>query len=260
MYFDPGTPYTPFGMLPWSETDTVGLKLDKDGGTWVTTTLPECGASQIERKADLKLTQEGSLEGKLKVTYTGLEAMYLRFGERNEDEAARKKLLEDEVRFAVPAAIEVDLANQPDWSSWEPPLVAEFNLKVPGWVSGAGRRALLPVGIFSAPEKHMFEHSTRVHPLYFHYLSQKVDDVTIELPLDWQVSSLPKGANNDAKALVFTEKIENSSGTLHLQRLMKNGLISLDAKLYPALRQFYESVRTADEQQIILQPASNAAN
>src|SRR5205807_1975161 len=49
-YFDPGAAFTPFGLLPWSETGTAGLKLDKEGGTWVTTTMPEPSASQ-DRKS-----------------------------------------------------------------------------------------------------------------------------------------------------------------------------------------------------------------
>jgi hypothetical protein len=259
VYFDPGTAFAPYGLLPWSETLSPGLKLDRDGGTWITTSMPESGDSQIERKANLKLTQEGSLEGKLKVTYSGLEAMYRRLEQRNEDEAQRKKSLEDDVRYMIPASIEVELANKPDWSSSDPKLVAEFDLKVPGWASGAGRRALMPVGIFGAQEKHTCEHATRVHPMYFHYASEKVDNVTIELPLGWQVSSVPKPQTDDAKLLLYAIKVENNNGTLHVERRMKSELITLEPKFYPTLRKFYESVRTADEEQIVLQPASTAA-
>ena len=254
LYFDPGSAFTPFGMLPWSETGTPGLKLDKDGGTWVTTPNPESSASQIIRKADLALTSEGSLEGKLKVTFTGLEAMWRRVEERNEDEAHRKKLLEDYVKEIIPVGIEVELTNKPDWASSAPTLVAEYSLKVPGWVSGAGKRALMPVGLFGEPEKHMYEHSTRVHPLYFHYMNEKVDDVRIELPLGWQVGSLPQPVTNDAKLLVYTMKAENDKDALHLERHLKCGLTILEQKYYNALRNFYQSVRSADEQQIVLQP------
>jgi len=260
LYFDPGTAFTPYGLLPWAETAATGLKLDKDGGTWVTTSTPDSSASQVERKAILKATQEGSLEGKLTVTYSGLEAQFRRVEERHQDDAQRKKFLEDDVRYSIPVGIDVELTNKPDWGSSAPTLVAEFDLKVAGWMSGAGRRALLPVGLFSAPEKHMCEHATRVHPLYFHYMSQKLDDVTIELPLGWQVSSLPKPETDDAKLLVYTMKVENSNGTLHLERRMKSDLISLDAKYYPALRKFYQTVRTADEQQIVLQPGATAVS
>jgi len=68
-------------MLPWMETATIGLKLDKDGGSWIQTPLPESSVSRVERKADMKLTDDGSLEGKVTVTYTGLEAYALRMEE-----------------------------------------------------------------------------------------------------------------------------------------------------------------------------------
>ena len=35
LYFDPGGAFTPFGLLEWSETGVQGLRLDKDGGTWI---------------------------------------------------------------------------------------------------------------------------------------------------------------------------------------------------------------------------------
>jgi hypothetical protein len=254
MYFDPGSEFTPFGMLPWSETATPGLKLDKDGGTWVNTPNPDSAASQILRKADLKLTSEGSLEGKLTVTFSGLEALWRRVEERHEDEAHHKKFMEDYVKEIVPAGIEVELTNKPDWTSSAPALVAEYSLKVPGWVSGAGKRALLPVGLFSSTEKHMFEHSNRVHPVYFHYMYEKTDDVRIELPLGWQVSSVPQTVKNDAKLIVYTLKVEDEKGTLHLERRLNCNLTILEQKYYVALRNFYQSVRSADEQQIVLQP------
>jgi len=259
VYFDPGSAFTPYGMLPWAETMSSGLKLDKDGGTWITTSIPECGDSRIERKADLKLTQEGSLEGKLKVTYSGLEAASRRVEERNQDDTTRKKLLEDQVKYSVPAAIEVELTNKPDWSTADSNLVAEFDLKVPGWVSGAGSHALLPVGIFGGPEKHLYEHTTRVHPLYFHYMSEKVDDVTIELPLGWKVSNMPKPGDKDARLLVYTMKADEKNGTLHIERRLKNELVILEPKYYPTVRSFYESVRTGDEEQIVLQPMGSGA-
>ena len=259
-YFDPGAAFTPFGLLPWSETGTTGLKLDKEGGTWVTTTMPESSASQVVRKAELNLTLDGSLEGKLTFAFTGLEAQWRRVEERNEDEAHRKKLLEDYVKEIIPTGIDVELTNKPDWASSAPTMVAEYSLKVPGWVAGAGKRALLPVGLFSGPEKHMFEHSTRVHPLYFRYLFEKIDDLRIELPLGWQVSSLPQAQNTDAKVIAYSLEVENDKGALHLERHLKCGLTLLEQKYYPALRNFYQTVRTGDDQQIVLQPGATAAS
>jgi hypothetical protein len=50
VYCDPAAGYAPFGLMTWEETGVAGLRLDKDGGTWVTTPLPESSSSQIIRK------------------------------------------------------------------------------------------------------------------------------------------------------------------------------------------------------------------
>jgi hypothetical protein len=258
-FYDPGTAYTPFGILPWPETGVVGLKLDKDGGEWITTSLPDSTVSNIQRKADLRLTDQGSLEGKLAVTFSGLEALSVRLSQRNSDAAARKKFLEDEVREFIPAVIDVDLTNSSEWSSSAPTLVAEYDLKIPGWAAQAGRRALIPVGIFGAPEKHVFEHAARSHPIYFEFPTARIDDVTIELPLDWKVSSIPPERKDAGKVCAFNTSVENKNGTLHLTRNLDIEALTLETKYYGALRNFFQTVRTGDDQQIVVQPGAAAA-
>jgi len=81
----------------------------------VDTPLPLSVDSQIVRKADFKISDDGSLEGKVAVTYTGLEAATRRQSWRNQDAEARKKYLEDVLKDYVPASIDVELKNQPDW-------------------------------------------------------------------------------------------------------------------------------------------------
>src|SRR5262249_43432862 len=149
----PGTAFTPYGEMPWQTTMAPGLKLTKDGGAWVQAPVAESNESRTERKADLKLDNEGTLQGKLTITYYGSEAQVLRMDQRNEDETSGKNLREAGVREMLPAGVDVELANKPDWKSSSSSLVTEYTLKVPGWVSGAGKRALLPVGLFSAPER-----------------------------------------------------------------------------------------------------------
>ncbi len=256
VYLDPGAKFAPFGLLPWYETDVQGLLLDKDGGQWVLTFLPDSSLAKTERKADLTLSEDGALEGKLTVTYGGLEALELRTDEREEDDAGRKTTLENLVKESIPTGVDVDLINKPDWTSASPTLVAEYHLKVPGWVSGAGRRALMPLGLFGSSEKHVFEHADRVHNLYFRHPYLKSDDISIVLPLGWTVSSVPRSINQDAKAAVYTVKSDDNKGSLHVSRTLKMDLLLLDKDKYGILRQFFQLVRTGDEEQVVLQPHS----
>lgn len=255
VFFDPGAEFTPFGMLPWAETGTKGLKLDKDGGTWVETPVPEAQEAGIRRKAELKLSSDtGELGGRLVVTYTGLEAADRRVEERFADDIEHKKYLEDEVKQAIPIGCEVELANEPDWKNSASPLVAEYMLKVPGWISAAGRRALMPVGLFSAPEKRLFDHANRVHPIYFEFPFQRSDDITIDLPLGWQISSVPQPQKVDAKAIVYGFEAKNEKGTLHMNRTLTVDIVLLQQDKYDTLRKIFQVVRTGDEQQVALQP------
>jgi Domain of Unknown Function with PDB structure (DUF3857) len=259
IFSDPGSAFAPLGLVPWEETGVQGLRLDKDGGTWITTEMPASSVSRIERKANLKATDDGTLEGKLVVTYTGLEAVWRRSEEHQEDEASRKKFLEDQVRQYIPTGIEVELTNTPDWTHPSEALVAEFDLKVPGWVSAAGKRALIQVGLFSSSEKHLFETSDRIHPIYFSFPFRKVDDITIELPMDWKVSSIPAAQKNEGHVISYTMSVQNDKGTLHLERVLDQNIIMMETKYYPPLRAFFQTVRSGDELQIVLQPGSSAA-
>jgi hypothetical protein len=256
LYFDPGTQFTPFGLLPWAETFVRGLKLDKDGGAWIQTPLPDSSASRVSRVADLRMDDRGGLQGKLIVTYTGLEALRRRLEERNEDDADKKKFLEDGVKECVPVVSDVALTNQPDWKSSSDSFVAVFDFKTEGWASPAGRQALIPVGLFGAPEKHLFEHADRVHPVYFEFPTEVRDDITINMPLNWLVKALPVEQNQNSKVIVYTMKVEDQKGTEHISRVLKLDILHLDVKYYGALRNFYQGVKSGDEEQIVVQPGA----
>jgi hypothetical protein len=259
LYFDPGAAFVPYGLLPWPETAAKGMKLDKDGGSWATTTVPDSAESQIQRKADLKLNLEGGLEGKVVLTFTGLEAWSWRLREHLQDDEARKKELEEALQSYIPASAEVELLKQPEWKSSEQPVVAEFQVKIPGWVSGAGKRAMMPVGLFSASEKDLFTHSNRVHPIFFNYPYQKNDDVTVELPEGWSVSTIPNALDKDAKGAEYKLKVDDQKRSVHITRSVRSDLVAVPKDSYEALRVFFSVVRSGDEQQIVLQPGAVAA-
>jgi hypothetical protein len=254
LFLDPGIAFTPYGLLTWSETGVAGLKLDKDGGTWIQTTLPAASESRVERRAKLKLSDGGDLEGTLTITSTGLHAMYHRLEERHADDVERKKYLEDWLKSQIEVGTEVELTNKPEWTSAEAPFVAEFTLKIPGWAADAGRRVVTPAAIFTAEEKGLFQHANRIYPVYFAFPDEKVDDVTVELPPGWQVSSVPPPQDQTGKVVSYSLKVEQSPGALRLTRKVTIDCLLLEQKYYGPLRAFFQLVRTGDGEQVVLQP------
>jgi hypothetical protein len=255
IYCDPGAKFASFGLLPWYETGVQGLRLDKDGGAWIKTPLPESSLSQVMRKAELKAGEDGTVEGKLTVTYTGLEAMEKREDERHEDDQERKKYLEELVKSYISAEADVDLQNHPDWSSSAPELTAEFKIKIPGWISSAGKRLLLPTGFFTATEKGLFEHASRVHPVYFEFPFQKHDEVRIALPDGMSVGNLPAAQKlgGAGAAVSYDLKVENSNKEVLITRSLRLDVLAIPPGQYAALHAFFQHVRLGDDSQIMLQ-------
>ncbi len=256
LYLDPGVAFAPFGLLPWTESGAEGLRLEKEGGTWITTKIPDPALSGIERQAALQLDESGSMEGKVTVTFRGISALVRRIDEFEVDDAGRKKFLEDELKSYIAVSAETELTNVPDWRSSSNTLVTEFQMKIPGWASAAGRRTLLGASVFSGGEKHVFEGANRVHPIFLSYPFTDVDTVTISLPPGWQISNLPQPQNVDVKACTYALTAEIKDGSVHVSRNLMVNLGFVDAKYYPAVRNFFQKVRSGDEQQVLLSSAS----
>ena len=252
-YFDPGSMYVPYGLLPWSETAVQGLKLTKDGGVWLKTTVPSSSASRVERTASLQMDEKGALTGTLAVVFTGLKAQQLRVNARDADVAERKKQLEDEVKGWIPVEVEVSLKNSPDWDSSSDRLQADFELAMRGWATSSGRRAFFALGLFSGQTDHLFESADRVHPVYFKFPWQEKDDIRVRFPLEWSIASVPPVKKLDLKAAAFETAAANDAGVLHIKRDMNVDILLLDVKYYGSLRTFFQELRTSDQQQVLLQ-------
>jgi hypothetical protein len=207
------------------------------------------------RRAVLRI-EAGALEGKVTVTYKGLEASWRRMQMRGEDEAARRKFLEDQVKGVIPTGSEVKLTNSPDWSAADPPLVAEFEISVPGWVTPAGRHSLMPIGLFGAAEKDVFEHAERTQPIYFDFPYLHYDDLDIELPAGWSVQGLPKPRVDDLDKVLYTSMAEVSGQAVHVRRALTLNLMYVGKDSYDTLRRFFETVRTGDEDDVVLSSAA----
>lgn len=251
-YFDPGTPFSPFGMLPWNETKVAGRVLDHDGGYWVVTSMPSSIESRIERKASLELSEQGSLSGRLTITYSGLEALTRRLAERNADRTERKQYLEEQVKDLVPVGIKVELANEPDWSGASTTLVAQFRFNVQGWAMGTGNRMLMPVSLFPGELSHVVSHGMRKYPLYFEYPYQQNDYVSIRLPASMSVESLPGHQGQDIQKLAYSLNAGLSGSVLNLDRQVTVNDVLIASTSFEQFRGFFQSLKSADEEQVVL--------
>ena len=259
-FLDPGTPFAPFGILPWWVTGGRGLLAGKNGGQFIDSPEPTSEQAAVKRQARLQLLEDGTLTGKLAVTFFGLEALEHRLNAYDEDETGKRKLIEDEVKSWLPKDATLEIVNIGSWQNPEDTFRVECKLTLPGLAISTGRRLLLPAGVFQVGGKHPFQSAKRVNPVYFGRPFQEVDEVTIELPQGFSVESMPPGRQEVANWAGLQTRRTAEGSELRLERRLQINRYYFPPQHYALLRSFYDLVRSADEERVVLQksPAASA--
>jgi hypothetical protein len=257
LYLDPGTQFCPFGVIPWEDTSAMGLRMDKNPPDFAATPDPEAGNAGISRRANLKLDSDGSIQGTVEVTFTGQEAMDRRLEERNGDDAAHKKDMEDLLRQWMTANAAVELQKVNDWKSSNLPLVATYQVSISGYAAATGRLMILPAAVFAGAYRNPFVPARRENMVIFPYPYVHSDDITISLPPGVQVESLPKPKSQKNGAGEFSAEFRNENGALHATRRFRSDGVVIESKYYPALRRFFGQVGTTEDEQIVLKASAN---
>jgi hypothetical protein len=255
---DPATSHGPFGLLPWEETDIDALVISKDEGKFIRTPLPSISDAVIERKADLKMDAEGKISGMLNVVFGGIEALRRRRENQNEDDASRKKTMEDEAKEWLPAGSTVELTKVPDWSGSDPDLRASFKVEISNWGTTAGRRYLMPLALLAGSKRRQFDSASRVHPVYFAYPFETRDEISIQLPLLLQVGSAPPPKKIETNYAAYEIHCDRQPTGLKLNRRLAMKGIFFQVDAYPYLRSFFQAVRSGDDQQVVLQTTGSS--
>ncbi|HEY6251505.1 MAG TPA: DUF3857 domain-containing protein [Candidatus Angelobacter sp.] len=252
VYLDPGTKFCPYGFVRWMRTSTAGLKLDKDGGTFVT--VPAVGHEKaiVQRSAIMALGENGSLNGEITVQFQGLEALERRLDALETDEAGRNKSLEDELKNWLSAGAVVNETKVTGWEGEDEPLVAHFHVEIPGYASLAGKRLLLPPYLFQTKQKDAFKRTDRKYPVYFPYAFAENDVVAIKIPAGYTIEGSPKDQDVRLPYAAYAEVNTVQPGQLVAKRQLLFNAIYLDVKQYSEVRDFFGKVQAADEQQAVL--------
>ncbi len=251
-YFDPGTRFCPYGHLAWRHTLAGGLR-QTDGATALGGTPPESyTASRIQRVANLKMDEHGTVSGTVKMTYIGAPAIHWRERSVTGDIASLHRELQTSLEDLLPHGMEVKVTAVDKLTDFEQPLEVLFDVKgEPG--SSTGKRLLLPGDLFEANAKPLFPHDKRTLPVYFEYPHTTQDAIRITFPSNLAVESAPPSAKLDLpKEIAYTLTTETTPTSLTTRRNFVIGKIIFPTDQYPKLRTFYTDMLTKDTESFVL--------
>jgi hypothetical protein len=254
IYLDPGTPGAPFGTVSWEKTDVPAIHFSRKSPAQFAKTGPtEPRGAVMQRRADLRLEGD-DLKGTVTISFQGQEALVRRLA--GDDDAARKKAIEHEVKGWFPNGTTVELKSAEGLSGVGDALVVTYDVQLPNALTHAGSRLLLPISVFTVAATNPFSATTRTHPIYFHYARREDDRVKVTLPESVSVPTLPPPANMNAGAVIYKNEVKRDGQTITLERLVDYDVIFVSPEQYSVLRNVFASVVAGDQRLLLLQQAA----
>lgn len=252
-FFDPGSIYVPFGMLRWQEEGLPVLITDPKDPIFVTSPLSPPEKSLQKRQATLRLTEDGTLEGNVRIEYYGHPAVERRNYDDEDSTEQREETLRSSVadRLSTAELADISIENLNDAVK---PYVYSYRVRVPGYAQRTGRRLFLQPAFFQRGIGPLFRTAERVHSIYFRYPWAEEDNVTIELPRGFVLDNADSPGSFAAGEIgKYDVKINVVGGNkLDYRRTFSFNGVLFPPNVYPQLKQVFDELHKRDNHTITL--------
>jgi len=265
-FYDPATKYIPFGMLRWEEEGQPALISDGKEGHWETTQMSAAKSSLEKRTGRFKLLDDGTLEGTVRLEYTGQIGAEVKEYNDDDTQQQRESTLKNLVKANIMGSAEVMDINIENVTDPDKPFVYTFKLRVPGYATKTGKRIFFQPNAFEKGAKPMFDAADRRNDLYFKYPYAESDDITIELPAGFDLESPDAPAPIHDRDGIGTDDFRLGVSTDH--RVLtyhrdftwgNNGFLRFQKSAYPVLKQLFDAFYTANSHSLTLKQSVAAA-
>lgn len=257
---DPGSRYVPYGMLLWQEEGNQALVSDPKDPVFIQTPLSPPAKTREKRTARLKLSEDGTLEGTVRVEDTGHFSIEKKYENEDESPSQREERLKNSVRARMSTAelsdIQIENVTEPD-----KPFTYQYRVRVPGFAERTGKRLFLQPAFFERGVAPMFPNSARKYNVYFHFPWSEEDNVEIELPAGFALDNADAPAPFKVGEVVnYNVKIavtKDGHTLIYKRNFLFNGML-IPVQNYATLKQIFDALHKADNHTITLK-LNNAA-
>lgn len=251
-FFDPCTPYMPFGTLPWQRENVRSLLVTDNGQTWNTSPLSDQAHSPAKRTGKLTLLPDGTIEGEIKIEYEGHPAIARRRDQFKDSQPKREETIKNEIKDKISNAeiSNISILNFDDSSK---PLTYIMKVRVPNYAQKAGKRMILQPGFFEYGARPVFSSASRTNSIYFPYPWSEQDAISIKLPDGYEIDGADSpGLIADSSKIgsdSISMSIEKSANILYYRRNFYfggGGKILFPVTAYEPLKGLFDAFHKAD--------------
>lgn len=186
--YDPGSTYPTSGMLLWREEGTEALVTDPKEPLWVRAQMASADASTDKRTGTFTLSDDGTLEGDVRVEYTGHRSVDWKEYHDEDSPEQREASVLGGIRQRLSTA-EVSKLTIENVTDVDKPFTVSYHVRIPGFAQRTGKRLFFQPSFFQVNVAPRFTATTRQHLIYFHYPWTEDDTVSITLPAGYELDS-----------------------------------------------------------------------
>jgi len=259
---DPGSRYVAFKQLDWHHTMTAGLRQSDKGTTFVQIPGNTYKEAATLRVADVMIAKDGTVTGTARISMNGPAAVHWRHVTLENDEDEVKKQFNEYCRGIMPDGVTADFDHFLGLGDYHSQLMGIVKLSG-NMGTTTGKRVFLPGVFFESHSKHPFvAEEKRRTSVDMHYADIVQDDVTYHLPEEYTVESMPSNTQIPLTGKAgFVLKSTSDKNRVEVVRNLTRAFTFIEPDNYSSLREFYQKISTADQQQLVLTAAkTNAGN
>jgi hypothetical protein len=252
-FLDPGKKFAPYGQLDWRHSIAGGIRQSDKGTILTGTPSNSYKEAATLRTAILSIDKEGNISGTARVSMSGPRATRWRELAIENDEDEIKKQFNEYMKNLVPDGVTADFDHFLGLEDYHSQLMGI--VKISGNIGNStGKRAFVPGVFFESRAKHPFVTTEqRTTTVDMEYAEMVQDEVTYEMPDVYSVESAPADTSVPWTGhAAFSLKAKVDKNRVTVDRVFARAFALVQPKDYGALRDFYQKVQTADQQQLVL--------
>jgi hypothetical protein len=264
-FFDPSSRYIPFGMLSWQEEGQPVLISDSKTPLWGKTPHSAPEKSMEKRTGKFRLLEDGTLEGEVRMEFTGHVGVYHKEYNDDDNPGQREQTLRNIVKASILGSAEISDFTIENVSDPDKPFIYTFKIRVPGYATRTGKRLFLQPNVFERSARPMFSANNRRYDVSINYPWAETDDLTIELPAGYELESPdapePTKDNQGISLNDIKISITQDRKTLVYRRNFyfgNGGFLYFPVKSYAAVKGLFDMFHRGNTHQLTLRQAAVA--
>ncbi len=247
--YNPGKEYLPCSWMDHTNMDGYALiGNNKKEANFIKTVALPANKSQIVRKSNFTISEDGQLTGSVDMVYSGYYAVFHKRTLDHKTDSEHEERYKDAIQLGYPRAVLSNFKVE-NVSSWTEDLRVSYDLTIPNFAEVLGSRLFFEPNIFMAGRKPKYEDESRKTDLFYYYKYQTKESIIYNLPENYKPEEAASpGKPIKANIIEYKSTIgfNKSKTKLQYKRNFLLNSVSIPAKHYEQIKVLFDEINRQD--------------